>query len=91
LIGEGWLPSETLFKHPDYIVSSALSMIVPTNNFSAVFLRYLYRVVGASVVCDDYLVALCNRLNTGGYVIGFILRADDGCDGLAHATRSTIM
>jgi hypothetical protein len=56
LIGEGWLPSETLFKHPDYIVSSALSMIVPTNNFSAMLTGYLNRVISAAIVGNYDLV-----------------------------------
>jgi hypothetical protein len=59
LISEGWLPSEPLLKHPDYVVSSALSMVVPTNDFSAVFLRYLYRPIRATIIGNYYLVNAC--------------------------------
>jgi hypothetical protein len=38
---------------------SALSVIVPTYDFSAVFLCYLYRVVSATIVGNNDLVYPC--------------------------------
>jgi hypothetical protein len=59
LISEGWLPSKPLSKHPDYIGSSSLPVVVSTNNFSPMLTGYLYRVIGAAIVGNNDLVNAC--------------------------------
>jgi hypothetical protein len=59
LISEGGLPSETIFEHPNYIVSSSFPVVVSTYDFSAVFLRYLYRAIRATIIGNNHFIDAC--------------------------------
>jgi hypothetical protein len=59
LVSERWSPSESLREGTDIVVGSTLSVVVPTNDFSAMFLRYLYRVIRAAIVGNNDLVNAC--------------------------------